>query len=144
MEKNQTNAAYVTMHLIRPAIWKHTWKCTVGKRKWSATYVTLHPHGQPVWGDIWKCIVEKSRTNATNVTMHPHRPEIWRNTLNCTVPESLTNEIFGNILSILFCLFSFRCNEKNINFFADVLHNAKHRANDASNIKWCSSPTPTL
>ena len=39
MEKNQTNAANVTMNYL----------------------------GQAIWGDIWKRTLEKSQTNVTNV-----------------------------------------------------------------------------
>ena len=46
MEKSQTNATNVTMHLLKQAIWGNIWKRTLESNK---------------------C---KSRTNATNVTMH--------------------------------------------------------------------------
>ena len=53
MEKSQTNATNVTMHLLRQAIWGHIWKHTVEKNQVNATNVTLPLLRQSIWGHIW-------------------------------------------------------------------------------------------
>jgi len=75
VEKSQTNATNVTLHLLGQVIWGDIWKHTLEKSQINAINVTLHPHRQAIWGGIWKHIVETSQINATNVTLHrPGQP----------------------------------------------------------------------
>ena len=59
------------------AIWGHIWKRTVDKSQTSATNVTMHLLVQAIWEDIWRLTVEKSQTNATSVILGPHWRAIW-------------------------------------------------------------------
>ena len=59
------------------AIWGHIWKRTVDKSQTSATNVTMHLLVQAIWEDIWRLTVEKSKTNATSVILGPHWRAIW-------------------------------------------------------------------
>ena len=43
------------MPLLKHAIWGHIWKCTVEKSQTNATNVTMHLLRQEIWGHIWKC-----------------------------------------------------------------------------------------
>ena len=45
------------------AHWGHMRKCTVEKSQTNATNVTLHLLGQTIWGDIWKHTVAKNQIN---------------------------------------------------------------------------------
>ena len=58
MEKNQTNAASVTLHPFRQVIWRHIWKCTAEKRQTNATSVVMHPPMQAIWRHIRKHTAE--------------------------------------------------------------------------------------
>ena len=54
VEKSQTNATSVTLHLLMQAIWGLIWKHTLGKKRSNATIVIMHPLRDVIWGDIWK------------------------------------------------------------------------------------------
>ena len=91
VEKSPTNATNVTLSLLRQAIWGHIWKRRVEKSQTNATNVIMQHLRQAIWGDIWKHTVEKSQTNATNATMHPLMQALWRPILKYTVEKSPTN-----------------------------------------------------
>ena len=55
------------MHPQRQAVWGDIWKHTVEKGQTNATNVAMHLLRQAIWGFIWKHTVEKSQTNAISV-----------------------------------------------------------------------------
>ena len=69
VEKSQTNAANVTLHLLGLTFWGHIWEYTVVKSQTNAADATLHPFILALWGHIWEYTVEKSQTIATSVSM---------------------------------------------------------------------------
>ena len=59
------------MYPLMHSLWGDIWKHTVEKSQTNAANVTMPLLRQAVWGDIWKGTVEKSQTNAANVTLNP-------------------------------------------------------------------------
>ena len=95
MEKSQTNATNVTLHLLGQVIWGDIRKHTLEKSQINAINVTLHPHRQAIWGGIWKHIVEKSQASATYLDRVP----AWLGLGNLTKPTMplLMQAIWGYI-----------------------------------------------
>ena len=101
MEKSQTNAINVTLHLLIQTIWRDIWKHTAEISQTNETSVILHLHRKTLWFEnplwrkakqmqpMWLCVhwvrfqmgVEnaqwKHQTNAMSVTLHSPRQAIW-------------------------------------------------------------------
>ena len=97
--RGPTNVAYVTMHLLRPAIWGDIWKFTriiwklaLERNRTNATSVTMHFLMQVIWGDIWKSTQEKNLSNAANVTMHPTGKTLWGRMWQSTLVNDTLDE----------------------------------------------------